>query len=230
MLALAGRAFVSVRRHALIYGLATVVTGAAEAAIVYLWQGKGATLIAATIVPPFFVTIINAFTFADESGELPAATWSRVLERSWAVLVVDILLQFMTTAAFGSIVSPSLVDRILGAAVFVIFVALTFADVHATVGSAEPWWLLVPRSLSASMTVAWHAATVSRTLIAFTVVTLVPTLVESLLFGTFDQSHVHHADLWASAVTNILLPIVQAFCALVYLDAVGYESNRSCGE
>jgi hypothetical protein len=223
MLTLGGRALLSVRRHAPVYFLTACAITVAQIVVVYLWHARDASLIAITVAPPFFVTIVNAFTFADCSDEQPQATWLRVLERSWAVLVIDVLLSFVGGIGFGSIVSPLLIDRILGTGILVIFVSLVFADVHATVGNAEPWWLIVPRSLVGSMAVAWQGTMFARAMIVFAVSVLLPSLVESLLQGAFILHHAQYPDLWASAATNLLIPFVQAFTALIYLDAIKHE-------
>jgi hypothetical protein len=67
-------------------------------------------------------------------------------------------------------------------------------------------------------------------MIVFAINGLLPSLIAATLQATFEQHHLVHADLWANAFTNLLIPAFQGFCALVYLDAIGYESNRSCGE
>jgi hypothetical protein len=228
---LIGRAFVSVRRHALLYAAVGCAAVALQAAIVYLWHAKDAFLVALSIVPPFFVTIVNGFTFADVASEETAATWLRVLERSWAVLIVDLLLQLLADVEFSQIDSGDLLLQILGSFTLVLNVSLVFADVHATIGDADPWWLLVPRSFAASMAAAWQRAAFTRAMICFAVLTLLPSLIDVILADAFGQRHIAHPDLWASALVLILaLPPTQAFCTLVYLDAIGYESKRSCGK
>ncbi len=207
------------------------VSVALQAAIVYLWHAKNAVLVANFIVPPLFVAIVNAFTFADLDGETTADTWLRILERSWAVLIVDLLLTFLVIVGFVYLESDDFFARALGAVMIVLYVSMIFADVHATTGEAEPWWLLIPRSFGASMAAAWQRAAFSRAMICFVAITLLPTAIVYGLEAAFGQRHVPHADLWANAVTVALaLPPTQAFCALVYLDAIGYESKRSCGE
>jgi hypothetical protein len=41
------------------------------------------------------------------------------------------------------------------------------------------------------------------------------------------MAHVPHADLWSDGIANaILLPPVQAFVTIVYLDAIGFVRPR----
>ncbi|HTZ55946.1 MAG TPA: hypothetical protein VMB20_12865 [Candidatus Acidoferrum sp.] len=219
-------------RHAVLYGLTCVVVIGAEALIVFNWHTNIyiAVSVASVVLEPFFVAIVNAFTYADVRGDLSAgATWLRVLERSWAVLIIGLVVQVITAIGFQSISAGDIFDKLLGAGVIIVAVSLVFADVHATVvDDAEPWWFLVPRSLGASMAVAWQGVAFARALIAFMLVALLPTLLTIVVQNELQTRHVPAAPFWANAVSVLLLlPLVQAFCSLVYLDAIGYEPKRS---
>ncbi len=216
----------------MLYLLTAVVVIGAEALIVFNWHPKPplADYVASVIIEPFFVAIVTAFTYADVRGDLSvAATWLRVLERSWAVLIIGLLVQLITAIGFQSISATDIFDKLLGAGVIIIAVSLIFADVHATiVDDAEPWWLLVPRSLAASITVAWRGIAFARALIVFMLAALLPELVAIAVQSALTAHHISAPLFWANAVSVVLLlPPVQAFCTLVYLDAIGYEPNRS---
>lgn len=229
---LIGRSFRSLRRHSGLYAITAIVVVAAEGLVVFNWHVAGTTplLIASAVIEPFFVAIVTAFTYADARGDLPAAaTWARVLERSWAVLLIGFLLDLIVAIGIEAISANDIVDMLLGAGVTIIAVSLIFADVYATVvDDAEPWWLLVPRSLAASMAVAWQRVVFARALIVFMAGGIVPALLRNLIDNLLQAHHVPAALYWANAVSTVLLlPVVQAFCTLAYLDAIGYESNRS---
>jgi hypothetical protein len=173
--------------------------------------------------------IVTAFTYADVRGDLSTgATWLRVLERSWAVVLIGLFFQLIVLIGIQSIIAADIFDKLLGAGVIIIAVSLIFADVHATViDDAEPWWLLVPRSLAASMVVAWQGIAFARALIVFMLAVLLPELVSSLVQNVLTARHLPAPFFWANAAAVLLLlPLVQAFCTLVYLDAIGYEPNR----
>lgn len=216
----------------MLYALTGVVVIAAEALVVFNWHPKPplADYVASVIIEPFFVAIVTAFTYADVRGDLSvAATWSRVLERSWAVLLIGLLVQLITAIGFQSISAADVFDKLLGAGVIIVAVSLIFADVHATVvDDAEPWWLLVPRSLGASMAVAWQGVAFARALIVFMMAALLPELLTIMVQSILETRHIAASLFWANAVSVLLLlPLVQAFCTLVYLDAIGYEPKRS---
>lgn len=205
---------------------------AAEAAIVFNWHSNTALIVSGALVQPFFVAIVNAFSYADVRGEGAAWAWLRVLERSWAVLLVDLVFALVAGIAILSIAGTDLLQKVLGTAVALVAVSMVFADVHATVADdAEPWWLLVPRSFGASMAVVWQGASFARALILFALSVLLPTATADLVQGALDARHIAQAAFWADALPEVLLlPVVQAFCTFVYLDAIGYEPSDPCRE
>jgi hypothetical protein len=205
---------------------------AAEAAIVFNWHTAtmNAVFIASFIVEPFFLAIVTAFTYADVRGDLSVgATWLRILERSWAVLIIGLLLDLITIIGLQSIIATDLIDKLLGAGVIIVAVSLVFADVHAmVVDDAEPWWLLVPRSLGISMAISWQGVAFARALVVFIVSEVLPSFVTSFVQTLLEARHAPVPIFWANAVSVVLLlPVVQAFCTYVYLDAIGYEPNRT---
>jgi hypothetical protein len=219
-------------RHAALYAVVGAIVAAIEALIVLRWRANPDTaiFIASVIVEPFFVAVVNAFTYADIREDLSrSATWSRILERSWAVLLIDLLTTLIAAIGLQSLLTADLFQELLGGAVFVVAVSFVFADVAAVVvDDAEPWWLLVPRSLGASMVVAWQGATFARAMVVFVLSDLLPLPIAAGVQAALNAYHTPHGPLWAHAITLVLLlPIVQALTTYVYLDAIGYEPKRS---
>ena len=222
----------SVARHAPVYLVTGLIVAALEALIVLRWRANPDTsiLVASLIVEPFFVAIVNAFTYADIREDFSrSATWSRILERSWAVLLIDLLTTLIGVVGLQSLLTADVFEKLLGCAVIIVTVSFVFADVAATVvDDAEPWWLLVPRSLGASMAAAWQGVTFARAIIIFALSALLPLPIADLVQRAFDAYRTPHAALWTHAIVIVLLlPVVQALCTFVYLDAIGYEPERS---
>lgn len=214
------------------YALAGLVVIALEAIIVFVGHPykQNNAIIADVIVEPFLATLVTAFTYADVREDLSVrATWLRVLERSWAVLIIDLLLQLIGVLGLGSIAATDLIDKLLGVGVLIIAISFVFADVHATVvEDAEPWWLLVPRSLGVSMAVAWQGITFARALIVFGISVPFAQLFNALIQAAFNAQHLPAAFFWGNVLSTVLLlPPVQAFCTYVYLDAIGHEPESS---
>ncbi|HEX8806058.1 MAG TPA: hypothetical protein VF741_03870, partial [Candidatus Aquilonibacter sp.] len=115
---LLGRSFRSVGRHALLYALVGLVVVGAEALVVFNWRTTQLTavFIASFIIEPFFLAIVTAFSYAEVRGDLStAATWLRILERSWAVLIIGLLLDLVTIIGLQSIAATDIFDKLLGA-------------------------------------------------------------------------------------------------------------------
>jgi hypothetical protein len=78
------------------------------------------------------------------------------------------------------------------------------------------------------MVVAWQGATFARAIIVFALSDLLPLTIDEAIQSALAANHTPHAPLWANAITLVLLlPIVQALCTYVYLDAIRYEPKRS---
>ena len=68
----------------------------------------------------------------------------------------------------------------------------------------------------------------ARALIVFMLVMVLPEIVVIAVQSALTEHHIPAPLFWANAVSVVLLlPPVQAFCTLVYLDAIGYEPSRS---
>jgi hypothetical protein len=228
---LLGRSLRSLHRHAVLYIAVALLSVGAQAAIVYAWNASAAIYVATALVPPFFVTIVNAFTFADLRGDRSStAAWLRVLERSWAVLLIDLCLSLVASVGLGSIVSPDLLGKLAGVGMILIAASLVFADVQATLADDGDWWMILPRAFRASMLIAWQSATFSRAMLLFAASNLAPFLVALPIQSALAAHHVPHAEFWSDAASIVLLlPPVQAFATCIYLDAIGDESMRPCG-
>jgi len=204
---------------------------AIEAVIIYAWQAKPAQLVADAVVQPLFVIVVTAFSFGDLSGDGAAALWARVLERLWAVLLIDLLVVLIAAFGLGGIIAPDIGSRVLGTGLIVIAISFIFADVYATVADDVPWWLLVPRSFAASMIATWRGLTFTRAMVVFALGDLLPAPIAALAQSYLQSLHVAHADFWSTAVpVMLLLPVVQAFSTFVFLDAIGYTAKHPCGE
>lgn len=228
LLSLFAQTYRSVVRHAPLYLLTSLIVVGLEGLVVFTWHSAAATPVASVVLEPFFVTIVAAFSYADLRDDwTPSDVWLRVLERSWAVLLIDLLFQLVLALGIESLAVPDLFSRLMGAAVVMIGVSLVFADVAATVtDDAEPWWWLVPRSLGASMAVAWQRVAFARALIVFALLDLFPESVVSIVQPLLAQHHVPQPAYWANAISVILLsPPFQALCTFVYLDAIGMKRS-----
>ena len=186
----------------MLYLIASAVVIAIQAAIVMNWHAPPALPAASILTEPFFTAIVTAFAYADLRGDFEGPqVWLRVLERSWAVVIIALLFNLVAGLGLESLLAPDLLDRVLGTGVIIVAVSFVFADVHAIVADdAEPWWWLLPRSFGASMAAAWQGASFARALIVFALGDILPWLLSAAMQNALEDRHVAFAALWANAV------------------------------
>jgi hypothetical protein len=227
---LAGRAVHSAFRHSPVFGAALLLVIAAEGVTVVTWHSPAAYYVASAIFLPLFVTVVYAFAIGDVDGSMTtAAIWSRVLERAWAVIVIDLLVSLVATLALLAMGSTDLLVQIFAIPSLLLSVTLVFADVHAVATrKAEPWWMLIPRSFAVSVATALGPDMLGRAFLLAFVTQFLPSLVSTLLQSTLEARHVSFSDFWAfGPLSAVIVPPLGALVALVYLDATGYESEHS---
>jgi len=152
------------------------------------------------------------------------------LERAWAAIVVDFLQGFIWAVGYVNVVGGDLADRLLGIPLLLLAICLNFADVDAVVSDDDRWWLLVPQALMRSMRATVTGTTMIRA-IALVAAENLAGGIGQLLEGPLTYLHVPEPVFWASTLLQTLIAIpLGVLTAYVYLDAVGYESKRSCSE
>jgi len=171
------------------------------------------------VLLPLLTTIAYAFTWADsdESPQTAASTWERVLERSWAVIVLDLGVGLVQGIGFASVRTGDPINLTLGIIVLVITAPLVFADTSATVDDMPVWWIL-PGAV-------WRAMRVARGPVYLRAVILVALAVvvdiaQRELFDRMHHAKIADADFWSQMPINALAVVpVAALTALVYRDA-----------
>jgi hypothetical protein len=227
---LGGRALHSALRHWRVYGIAMLFVLAAEAAVVAAWRSPAAFDFVSAVCLPIFVTVVYAFVLADADGTMTSsAIWSRVLERAWAVIVIDLIVGIISQFTIIFMESTDLLTQVFAIPSLLLVVTFVFADVNAVATKkADPWWMLVLRPFAVSFATALGPGMLVRAFLLTFVTQYLPMLVLLLLDSVLTARHVPFADFWAfGPLGAILVPPFGALTALVYLDATGYESERS---
>lgn len=179
-------------------------------------------LVVPTIVLPVLVTATYAIAAAARASQPVArsAVWERVLERSWAVILIDFFIVFLTAIAIGSSLQSDWLDRVLGVVALLYTATLVFADAIATIVDDVSFWALLPTALWMSVRIAWTPGTFIRT-IWLLCIGLLLTLAQNEIFHLLTLQHVGHADVWAEIplATFATVPL-SVLVLLVYVDAL----------
>ena len=154
---------------------------------------------------------------SDDVPQSAAATWERVLDRSWVVIVIDLIFTIFANDGLSAILSQDPLNVIVGTVILLISATLVFADTSGTVDDMPVWWLL-PGAFWRSLRVA--RGTVYLRALAILCLELIQALAQVPLFDWMRELKIASPDFWSSVPLNaITLVPIAALTALVYRDA-----------
>lgn len=188
------------------------------------------TFTSGIVFDALLATIVFAQAKGDVDGSTAAEVWSRVLDRLWAVLVVDFIVTFVTLDGIAILAQGELLDRIIAIPILLIAAATVFAEAIAVVVDGEQWWFLVVRAIGTSIRTSWSGSTLWRAIVLFAL-QFVPMAAGIALTKASAQLHITITSFWTDVPLGILFAIpLDALIVLAFFDASGYEPKRTCGE
>ncbi len=189
-----------------------------------------AQLASGMIVEAVIATVVYAQAKGDIDGASTRAVWLRVLDRLWAVVIVDFIANFVVLAGLAPLAEGTLIDRIIAIPILLTGAGLVFADAIAVVVDGERWWFLVVHAVGSSIRTAFRGSTLWRA-IALLALQFVPIAISAELANVSAQHHVALTSFWSDVPLGILFSIpLDALIVLAFFDASGYEPKRTCGE
>ncbi len=200
--------------------------------IVYHQTKAPAVLFTSSIVVD---AVIATIVFAQAKGDIDGANtgdvWSRVLDRLWAVVIVDFITSYVGIVGVASLAAGDLADRIIAIPILLIAAATVFAEPIAAVVDGEQWWFLVVRAIGLSVRTSLRGSTLWRAIALFAL-GLVPTAVSALIVNASTHNHgTTTTSFWSDVPLGIIYSIpLDALIVLAFFDASGYEPKRTCGE
>jgi hypothetical protein len=208
-----------------LYAAATAVVIGAQALIVFVWRIPHGLDYSGFVLPPILTTLVYAFVWSDsdEAPQTAGSTWERVLERAWAVIVIDLLFSILVNTGLHGIALQDPIDVVLGIVILVVAVPLVFADTSATVDEMPVWWLL-PGAFWRSLRAA--RGTVYLRAVAILALGLLALFAQQPLFDWMHHAEIANAEFWAAVPLNaITVTPIAALTALVYRDATRKPAN-----
>jgi len=202
---------------------ATLFAFAVQIALTLVWRVPHAIELGTSIAIPLLVTLVYAFVSADtgESTVAESLIWERFLERAWAVIVLDFLLNDVTNAAMIYSTSANALEMIAGLAAFMFSVLTVFADAGAVVDDDVTVWTVIPRSLLRSILTTWNSAIFIRALAIFSL-WLLAFVAESALYIGLTHFGIPQAIFWGDVpIATLVTPPIAAITVVVYRDATG---------
>jgi hypothetical protein len=212
-----------------IFAAAALACLAAEAAIYFLLHPKLGNVAGDAIFPPILTTIVYVYVAANlpDESQRTARPWERILERVWAVIVIDFITSLIFAVGLSGFAMGSLLNAALGVTVLFMFATMLFADVYAAVEPNVTVLGVVPLAFLRSVSLAWQKGNLPRILVILSL-WLVFNAMQAAFFTLFSHWHVRDAAFWADAPFALLATIpIAAFTALVYFDCVSRERLSS---
>jgi hypothetical protein len=188
--------------------------------IVFVFRVPHGIEYSAFVLPPLLVTLVYAFVWADSDPDpQPAsATWERVLERAWAVIVIDLFVSLVQGQGVAGIASSDPFEIVFGIAILLLTAPIIFVDVSATVDNLPVWWILPGAFWRGVRAVRSRPAFLRA--IAIIAIGLLVFLGEVHLFDWMHHAGIANADFWSHVPVDTIGAVpIAALTALVYRDA-----------
>jgi hypothetical protein len=213
------------------YSIAVLATIGLETAFLALRGLRDPIDVASLIVLPILALIVYVFVGTDATGQdvPPAARWTRVLERSWAVIVIDIVCTLLLSVAIGGLSVPNGSGLVIGLVAYALVMLTIFADINAALEPNVGSLWLIPGAFARSAVLATHRSNVFLTL-SLVATDVLFYIIEGLLASWFSSIHFANALFWANIPLQALLQIpLGALGVVVYLECIAREKAAATG-
>lgn len=179
------------------------------------------------VFPPLVIVVVTVFAGGDATNTLTTAQrWERILERAWAIIVIDVGLSFVNVSglqAVQAIGDP--MNAILGFLTLLLSGMLVYAEPFAALEKPAQTLTVVPFAILRSMMLGW--VNVSR---VFALLAVQITVEIIVLLAEQGAPHAGiNPRIWVDLLMQTLLaaPLAALF-TVAYLDTVSQE-RRTAG-
>jgi hypothetical protein len=209
-------------RRWLLYALTCGVVFGLQVAFVAFVHVRGADFYAALVGLPLIVAVVTVFVGADALNTLTLRErWERIVERAWAIIVIDVGLSFVTLGALLILSEGTdAVDMVLGFLTMLLGGMLAYAEPFAALEEHVQTLMLLPFALLRSMMLAWVNMSRIFALLALQIVV-------ALALHFIDQAAAHAGMRNVITVDLLLQSLVAAPLAalytVAYLDTLSQE-------
>ncbi|HEV3155002.1 MAG TPA: hypothetical protein VGZ02_14430 [Candidatus Baltobacteraceae bacterium] len=165
--------------------------------------------------------MVMVYAGCDARGVLPAASerWGRIVERAWAVIVVDVSLSLVNTVGFSTMEAGDALNVILGTLVLFLGAMLVYSEPYLCLSDDVHLLTMVPYAIARSMMLAWVNMSRIFSLFALNLaVTIAAVYLEQAAIHAFKTAA--WADMIFWTVVNVPL---SAIFAVAYLDTLSQE-------
>lgn len=179
---------------------------------------KGAVLYPELLAPPIIAVIVTVFVGADANNSMTVSQcWARILERAWAIILLDIGMAFVMQSGLVALQTGDLTNAIFGFLTVLLGGMLIYAEPFAALAGDVQTLTLIPFAVLRSMMLAW--VNMSR---------IFALLAVQIAFYTVYRFAEVKLGIAASFWIDLLVPVfveapLAALFAVAYLDTVSEE-------
>jgi hypothetical protein len=184
---------------------------------------KLADLCAGLVGTPLVIVVVTVFTGSDATNTLTTAErWERILERAWALIVLDVGLSFVQISGLQTMLlgASDAGDTILGFLTLLLSAMLVYAEPFAALQKDVQTITLLPFALLRSMMLGW--VNISRIFSLFAV-QIAAMMAALLLDQAVAKAGADAAALISLAFGTVLSAPLAALFTVAYLDTLSQE-------
>lgn len=208
-----------------LYVAVTFAVASLQAALYFSVHIHRIGLLSLILLGPIIVTVVYVHAHSDAADPAASAAhlWGRVLERLWAVILIDFVvtgLTFVFGLGLATAFSPAggAADFFAGAFGLFALGLVVFADVHASVSESVSTLLLLPDAFVTSAGLA--VRNVSRVLFILALSIFISTG-SSFAFGALHGHHVRNDAFLADLLFEVIFAApMAAILTAFYLDCL----------
>lgn len=188
---------------------------------------KLADLCAELIGPPLVIAVVTVFAGADATNALTIAQrWERILERAWAIIILDVGLSFVQISGIETMLSgaSNAGDTIMGFLTLLLSAMLVYAEPFAALEKDAQTLTLLPFAILRSMMLGW--VNISRIFSLFAV--QIGAIILGILAHQAALALKLNAVLWADLPFGTIVSVpLAALYTVAYLDTVSQEKRTT---
>lgn len=170
---------------------------------------------------PLVIVVVTVYSGCDARDVFPSAAerWARIVERAWAVIVIDVALSFVNTIGFGTLQAGDFMNFLLGTVVLFLGAMLVYAEPYACLDDQGEVLTMVFFAVLRSMMLSW--VNMSRIFALFALNVIVTTAQYYVHTGA---GHIMRDPVWADMAfeTIVAVPLAILF-TVAYLDTLSQE-------
>lgn len=208
-----------------LYVLASVVVFVLEALFYVNVRVKFSDLYATLIASPLISVVTIVFAGSDALGILPDAKdrWGRIIERGWAIIVIDVALTVIWASALAGVAGNTSDFGSVALGVFVLILGgmLVYAEPFACLDEHVRTLTIVPFAVLRSMMLAW--VNMSR-IFSLLAIQLAIGVIGQIAYSVKVLPDPKWTDLALVAITTAPLSIL---FTVAYLDTLSQEQKAA---